>query len=166
MENLILTYQEVQQKIKRIAHEIYEKNYHEEEIVFAGIYERGYQLAQLLEKEVDNIAKNINTSLVKISLDKYAPLQSEIELDVDIKTLENKIIILVDDVLNTGRTLAYSLKPFLNCEIKQLHTAILVDRNHPQFPISADFVGYSLSTTIQEHILVDLSEDKGGVYLK
>ncbi len=165
MADLILTRQQVLQKIKRIAHEVYEKNYHEKEIVFAGIYERGYQLAQLLEAEVREIAQ-IDTSLVKISLDKYAPLQSEIVLDVEMSQLENKIIILVDDVLNTGRTLAYSLKPFLNCEVKQLHTAILIDRNYPQFPISADFVGYSLSTTVQEHIIVDLSEENGGVYLK
>lgn len=165
MPNLILTHQQILQKIKRIAHEIYEKNYHEKEIVFAGIYERGYQLAQLLEAEFHAISQ-IDTVLVKISLDKYAPLQTEIVLDIEMSKLENKIIILVDDVLNTGRTLAYSLKPFLNCEVKQLHTAVLIDRNYPQFPISADFVGYSLSTTVQEHIIVDLSEENAGVYLK
>ena len=97
MPSLILTHQQVLQKIKRIAHEIYEKNYHEKEIVFAGIYERGYQLAQLLETGFRAISP-IETLLVKISLDKYAPLQSDILLDVEMTLLENKIIILVDDV--------------------------------------------------------------------
>jgi pyrimidine operon attenuation protein/uracil phosphoribosyltransferase len=80
--------------------------------------------------------------------------------------LRNKVIVLLDDVLNTGRTLAYSLKPFLNVEIKKLHTAVLVDRNHKQFPIAADYIGYALSTTIQEHIEVVLEDnERFGVYL-
>ncbi len=162
---LILTKEQTLKKIKRIAFEVYENNFQEEEIILAGIYDRGYTFARLLQQELHNISP-LKTTLVKVSLDKYAPLQSDIVLDCEINRLRNKVIILLDDVLNTGRTFAYSLKPFLNIEVKKLQTAVLVDRNHKQFPISADYVGYALSTTIQEHIEVILDEnDRLGVYL-
>ncbi len=153
------------QKIRRIAYEIYEQNFREEGVVFAGVFDKGYQFAKILMKEFGAIS-DIPCDLVKVSLDKSAPLQSEIELDKDVSILEGKIIILIDDVLNTGRTLAYSLKPFLNVEIKGLQTAVIVDRGHKSFPISADYVGYSLSTTLMEHIEVELKDKaKLGVYL-
>ena len=161
----ILSATQTLQKIKRIAHEIYENNFREKEIVFIGTHEMGYTFAEMLKKEFDAIA-DIKSSLVKISLDKTAPLQSEIVLDVPIENLAKKVLILTDDVLNTGRTLAYSLKPFLNIEVKKLQTAVVVDRGHTTFPISANYVGYSLSTTLQEHIDVILDNKKElGVYL-
>ena len=153
------------QKIKRIAHEIYENNFREKELIFVGTDQMGYVFAKMLKKEFDSIA-DIKSSLVKISLDKTAPLQSEITLDVPVKSLAKKVIILTDDVLNTGRTLAYSLKPFLNIDVKKLQTAVVVDRGHTTFPISANYVGYSLSTTLKEHIEVILDNKKElGVYL-
>jgi pyrimidine operon attenuation protein/uracil phosphoribosyltransferase len=162
---LILDKQQTLQKIRRIAFEIYENNFQEEEIILAGVYDKGYLFAKLLQQQLTAIAP-LKSILVKVSLDKFAPLQSEIQLDCDIHLLRNKTIILLDDVLNTGRTFAYSLKPFLNVEIKKIQTAVIVDRNHKQFPISADYVGYSLSTTIQEHIEVNLEDsDKFGVYV-
>ena len=162
---LILDKPQTLQKIRRIAFEIYENNFQEEEIVLAGIYDKGYLFAKLLQQELTGIAP-LKSSLVKVSLDKFSPLQSEIELDCPVDSLRNKTIILLDDVLNTGRTFAYSLKPFLNVEIKKIQTAVIVDRNHKQFPISADYVGYSLSTTIQEHIEVRLEDNsKFGVYI-
>jgi pyrimidine operon attenuation protein/uracil phosphoribosyltransferase len=162
---LILTRKQTLQKIKRIAFEVYENNFQEEEIILAGIYDKGYLFAKLLQQELSAISP-LKSILVKVSLDKLAPLQSEIQLDCDTGLLRNKVVILLDDVLNTGRTLVYSLKPFLNVEIKKLRTAVIVDRNHKQFPISADYVGYALSTTIQEHIEVVLEEnERFGVYL-
>lgn len=165
-KNQILNAEQTLQKIKRIAHEIYERNFREKEIVFAGIDEMGYVFAQLLQRNFDEISTSIKTRLVKVSLDKTAPLQSEITFDVPSKELAKKVIILTDDVLNTGRTLAYSLKPFLNNEIKKLETAVVVDRGHTSFPISANYIGYALSTTLQEHIDVILDDEKNiGVYL-
>jgi pyrimidine operon attenuation protein / uracil phosphoribosyltransferase len=164
MKHLILDKKQTLQKIKRIAFEILERNLHEKEIVIAGIYDKGYMFAELLEKEFNQISK-IRTTLVKIDLDKTSPLQSEITLDMDIKLLKNKTIILTDDVLNTGRTLAYSLKPFLNIPIKKLQVAVIVDRQHKLFPIDADYVGYSLSTTLKEHIEVNFEKSTFGVYL-
>lgn len=148
------------QKIRRIAYEVLENNLKEKEIVLAGIWEKGYQLAKALKKELDEVA-NIQITLVKVNLDKQLPTQSEIELDCELKSLKNKTIILLDDVLNTGRTMAYSLKPFLNIRVKKIETVVLVNRSHPTFPISATYTGYELSTTINEH--VDVQVDKSGM---
>lgn len=164
MEHLILDKKQTLQKIRRIAFEILERNLHEKEIIIAGIYDKGYMFAELLEKEFNLISK-IKTTLVKVTLDKTSPMQSEITLDVDIKLIKNKCVILTDDVLNTGRTLAYSLKPFLNIPIKKLQVAVIVDRQHKLFPIDADYVGYSMSTTLKEHIDVNFEKSKLGVYL-
>ena len=163
--NLILNQKQTRQKIKRIAFEIYEHNFAEEEIILAGIYDKGYRFGQLLQAEFNAISP-VRSRLVKVSLDKLSPLQGDIELDCAPEVLRNKCIVLLDDVLNTGRTLIYSLKPFLSLEIKKLQTAVLVDRSHKLFPISADYVGYALSTTLKEHVEVVLEEGNAfGVYL-
>ncbi len=155
---------QTKQKIKRIAYEIYENNFDEKEIVFVGVERMGYIFAELLVTEYKLISKQ-KTELIKLLLDKYSPLQSEIKLVGDYP-IKNKVVILVDDVLNTGRTLVYSLKPFINIEIKKLQTAVIIDRNYKSFPVSADYVGYALSTTLKEHIKVILDNEKEfGVYL-
>ena len=132
---LILNDTEVRRKIRRMAHEIYEHNYKEKELVLAGILEQGYQLAELLAAELKVISP-LKVVLVEVALDKAKPTQGTIDLSVEEKSLKNKSIILVDDVLNTGRTLAYSLKPFLKVKVKRLEVAVLVNRSHGEFPIS------------------------------
>lgn len=164
-ENIILNKAQIVQKIRRIAFQIYENNLEEQEIFFAGIRGSGYRLAQMLQKEFAAIT-DIPSVLIRVVLDKARPIQSEVELDIEVPSLTNKTVIIVDDVLYTGRTLSYSLKPFLNVRIKKLQTVVMVDRKYKKFPISADYVGYSLSTTLQEHVDVFLDEDqKFGVYL-
>ena len=164
-KNQILDKELTLKKINRIAHEILERNFNEKEIILAGIDPCGYNLAKKLLTVLTDISKT-KITLIKVSLDKDAPLQSEITLDCELKSIAKKPIILVDDVLNTGRTLAYSFKPFLTSEVKNLQVAVIVDRDHKTFPIHADYVGYSLSTTLQEHIKVELDDDsKFGVYL-
>lgn len=162
--NLILSKNEIFQKLKRIAYEIYENNYLEKKLVVAGIPETGYKIAQLLIKELKEISP-LELHLIKVNIDKENPANSEISLDGDIKLLKKASLILVDDVLNTGRTFLYSLKPILETEVKKVQTAVLVYRGHSLFPISADFTGYELSTTLNEHIEVMLDEGKEGVYL-
>ena len=163
---LILDEAQLEQKVRRIAYEVYERNHTEKEIVFAGIYRKGYRFAEMLKNEFDKVA-NIQSRLVKITLDKRAPLQSDIVLDCEVEEMADKTIVLVDDVLSTGRTLAFSLKPFLNVAIAKLEVAVVVDRNHSQFPMKANYVGYSLSTTLQDHVHVELFEQGSiGVYLK
>jgi len=161
----ILSDQQVQQKIKRIAYEVYENNFKEKEIILAGIVDKGYDLANHISKELASIS-DLKVTLVAVTLDKFAPTQSEISLDCKEEALVNKCIILIDDVLNTGRTMAYSLKPFLNVKVKKLETAVLVNRSHTNFPISCKYTGYQLSTTINEHVEVELKKGKKAVYLR
>ena len=104
---------------------------------------------------------------VEIRLNKEVPYESPVEFSADIQTFENKVIIVADDVLNTGRTFSYSLAPFLSIPVKKLQVAVLIDRNYRKFPIAADYKGYELSTTIADHVEVIVTDDvKRGVYLK
>lgn len=164
MKTQILTRTQVEQKIRRIAFEIYENNFEEKEIVLAGIFDRGYWLAQLLKVEVESISP-LSVSLMRIDLDKLAPHESQVVFDLERAALEGKIVVVVDDVLNTGRTLAYSLSPFIGVQLKKLQVAVVIDRGHRMFPISPDYAGYALATTINEHIEVILEGEGFGVYL-
>jgi pyrimidine operon attenuation protein / uracil phosphoribosyltransferase len=161
-KTLILDKRQVRQKIKRMAYEIYEHNFKEKNIVLAGIDGQGYILAKLLAKEVEGISP-LEIKLVKVSLDKLAPQQSEVKLDCELKDLKKKCIVLVDDVLNTGRTFAYGMKPFLMIEVKKIETAVLVNRSHTLFPIYPQYTGYQLATTLKDHVEVNLAEET--VYL-
>ena len=162
--SLILDSSQVKQKIRRMAYEIFEHNFNEKVIVIAGIDGQGYMLARLLIKEVESISP-IKTILVKLTLDKLAPQQSDVTLDCNIKDLQKKCIILVDDVLNTGRTFAYGLKPFLSIEVKKIETAVLVNRSHTLFPIYPQYTGYELATTIRDHVEVILGKETA-VYIR
>lgn len=160
-KNLILNEQQVLQKIKRMAYQICERNLKEKTVVLVGIYPQGYHLAGLLVNELKQVAP-FEIILAKLELDKDKPLSDSIKLDIAASELDKKAIILVDDVLNTGKTMAYSLKPFLNRNLKKLETAVLVNRSHKKFPISANYKGIELSTTLSEHIVVVL--EKGEKY--
>lgn len=162
-KTLILDERQVQQKIKRMAYEIYEHNFNEKQIVVAGIDGQGYILAKLVAKQVQQISP-LTVQLVKVTLDKLMPQQSQVSLDCDLKTLKKKCIILVDDVLNTGRTFAYGMKPFLDIEVKKIETAVLVNRSHTAFPIYPQYTGYELATTIKDHVEVNLGKETA-VYL-
>jgi pyrimidine operon attenuation protein/uracil phosphoribosyltransferase len=162
--SLILDGAQVKQKIRRMAYEIYEHNFKEKNIIMAGIEGQGYVLAKLLVKEVESISP-VKATLVKVSLDKSAPQQSEVVLDCEIKGLKKKCIILVDDVLNTGRTFIYGLKPFLDIEVKKIEIAVLVNRSHTLFPVYPQYTGYELSTTIRDHVEVNLGKEIA-VYLR
>jgi pyrimidine operon attenuation protein / uracil phosphoribosyltransferase len=162
--SLILNAGQIKQKIRRIAYEIYENNFDSKAVVIAGIDGHGYTLAKLLVRQLQTISP-LNVKLVKVTLDKSAPQQSDIVLDCDLKEIRKQCIVLVDDVLNTGRTFAYGMKPFLNTEVKKIETAVLVNRSHTLFPINPQYTGYQLSTTLKDHVEVRLSKDDTGVYL-
>ena len=162
-KNLVLNDAQINQKIRRMACEIYENNFKENSIVLAGIEGQGYLLAQILSEELGRISPII-PKVVKVSLDKLSPLQSEVVLDCDLKEIKKKCIVLIDDVLNTGRTLAYGLKPFLAIDVKKIEVAVLVNRSHSLFPIMPTYMGYELSTTLKDHVEVILKK-KSSVYL-
>jgi pyrimidine operon attenuation protein / uracil phosphoribosyltransferase len=163
-KSLILDASQVKQKIRRMAYEIYEHNFKEKSVVVVGIEGQGYVLAKLLIKEIESISP-VRAKLVKVKIDKIAPQEKEIELDCDIKTLKKKSILLVDDVLNTGRTFAYGLKPFLDIEVKKIEIAVLVNRSHTQYPVYPQYTGYELATTIKDHVEVNLGKEIA-VYLR
>ena len=164
MKTLILNHQQIEQKINRIAHEIYEYNYEEKEIVIAGIADSGYILAQKIKEALTKIAP-IEILLVELKLNKKELKTEALQLQLSPGDLKNKVVLLVDDVLNTGKTLIYAMNPFLNFDIKKLATIVLVDRNHNLFPVRADYVGLSMATTLQEHVSVEFAQQSDAVYL-
>ena len=162
----ILNTLQIEQKLNRLAYEIYEHTVEEKEIMLAGIDGNGYLVAKKLSDVLKKIA-GYKITLGKISLDKTNPLAKKPVIDFTEKEYKSKTVILVDDVLNSGKTLIYAVQLFLNQPLKKLHTVVLVDRSHTQYPVKADFVGLSLSTTLQEHIIADFSKKgKETVYLE
>ena len=162
-KSLVLDAKQINQKITRMAFEIYENNFKEKTLVFAGIEGQGYKLAQLLAQEVEQIS-DLTARVVSVAVDKQAAQLGEVLIDIPERELKKKVIILVDDVLNTGRTLAYGLKPFLILEIKKIEVAVLVNRSHSLFPILPTYTGYDLATTLTDHVQVTLGKN-ASVYL-
>jgi pyrimidine operon attenuation protein/uracil phosphoribosyltransferase len=152
----------IQKTIKRISYQIYETNSEENELVLAGIKENGLELATRIQKELKKIS-DLDVVLIEIKMDKKNP-RDKISMSKSISFCENKSVVVVDDVLNTGRTLIYAVKKFLSIKLKKIQTAVLVNRNHKNFPIKGDFKGISLSTSIKEHINVRFGKDEG-IYL-
>ncbi len=159
----VLNHRQIKQKITRMAYEIYERNVAEQEILLAGITGMGYLLAGYLADELRKIAP-IKVTVVEILLDKQDGYRGQVELS-DTPQLEGRAVLIVDDVLNTGRTLVYALKPFLHIPIKKMEVAVLVNRSHKLFPVAPDYTGLELATTLNEHISVDLSSDQHSVHL-
>jgi len=160
----ILNSHEINQKLKRLAWEVYEKNSAEKEIIVVGISERGLILAKKLADFINKIS-NIKANISLLELDKDNPYNKEVSFKLKEKEYSNKVIILVDDVLSSGQTLMFAAKHFLKTRLTSLSVLVLVDRNHNRYPIKADFVGLSLSTTLQEYINVELKGANKGVYL-
>lgn len=152
----ILSRKQIDQKLNRLAIEIVENNFTAREIVLAGINNNGLKFAKLLEKKLIDITDQV-ISLAQIKLNPAAPLSAEIDLNVDSKSLRNKPVIIIDDVANTGRTIFFAFKPFLEVLPKKIEVAVLVDRKHKSFPVKVDYVGLSLATTMKENIVVNLS---------
>ncbi|WP_298737578.1 phosphoribosyltransferase family protein [uncultured Chitinophaga sp.] len=150
-KNVILTEDIIQKKLKRIAYEIYEHNSGETELILVGIWDRGLILTHKIAAILKEIA-SFDIRIVELRLDKQHPLEVTLSETIDIT---GKVVVLIDDVANSGRTMLYALKPFLQYLPKKIQTAVLVDRKHKSFPLSVDFVGFSLATTLQEMVMVD-----------
>lgn len=163
-KQVILSHQEINHKIRRIAYQIYESNVDGDEVVLAGIDSNGYILAKKLKSNLDKIS-DLKSVLCKVVVDKKNPL-NPITTSVDALEYTNKSVVLIDDVLNSGTTLIYGVKHFLNVPLKQFKTAVLVNRNHKKFPVKADYKGISLSTSLHEHVEVVLSGKTYEAYLK
>jgi pyrimidine operon attenuation protein/uracil phosphoribosyltransferase len=162
---LILDKKQIQQKINRIAYQILEDNLNEKEIVLAGIWDRGYQLALRLKDILLEIS-DLKVIMFKIELEKDKSSLSAVT-DPEPGKVKNKVIILVDDVLNSGKTLAYGFGVFLNTPHKKIRTVVLVDRSHKIFPVATDFVGLQMATVLKEHVdvVLNIEGQEDGVYL-
>jgi len=156
-KNIILTNQEIEHKIKRIAYQIYETFVEEEEVVIAGIATNGSVFAQKIASALENIS-TIKVSICEVRVDKQNP-QLPVQTSLTKEEYSNRGLVLVDDVLNSGTTLIYAVRHFLDVPLKKFKTAVLVDRNHKKYPVKADFKGISLSTSLLEHVQVIFDEN-------
>ena len=155
----LLGERQIRQKIQRLAVQIIEANYREDEIVLAGINDNGMRFARLLAEQM-TIHGLPSVFLTRIRLNPAAPLEGSIEIEAPEQQLEGKVIIIVDDVANTGRTIFFACRPIMETLPKKVQVAVLVDRTHKSFPISVDFVGLSLATTLKQNIDVHLNLDR------
>ena len=159
----ILSKEVVEKKLRRMAFEILENNIDEKEIILAGIRESGSVVAKVIQKMLGEISA-IKTELITITLDKNEPTNVSLNKSFD---FNGKVIIVIDDVSNSGKTLLYALKPFIVSHPKKIQTLVLVERTHTSFPVRPDYVGLSIATTLQEHIFVEVKgETVIGAYLK
>ena len=161
--NIILDNTQINQKIKRIAYQIYESNSSEKELIIAGIVGNGFTFSKKIASVLEEIS-TINVTLCEVIIDKKKPLQP-ITTSISVNDYKNKPLVLVDDVLNSGTTLIYGIKHFLEVPLKRFKTAVLVNRNHKKYPVKADFKGISLSTSIKEHVQVEFNETDAIAYL-
>jgi pyrimidine operon attenuation protein/uracil phosphoribosyltransferase len=155
-EAVILNDQQIRDKIKRMAFQILESCTETEKIILAGIADGGYSLAKLITVELNQIS-DIEVLLCEVLIDKKNP-KTPIKTNLKPQAYEHQFVVLVDDVLNSGTTLIYGVRHFLEVEVRQFKTAVLVDRSHKKYPVKSDFKGISLSTSIQETVEVNLSQ--------
>jgi pyrimidine operon attenuation protein/uracil phosphoribosyltransferase len=163
-QNIILNHQEIEFKIKRIAYQIYETFIDENEIVIAGIQGNGSIFANKIASELKNISP-IKVVLCEVNIDKKNP-NLLVTTSINKNEYQNKGLVLVDDVLNSGTTLIYGVRHFLDVDLKKFKTAVLIDRNHKKYPIKADFKGISLSTSLLEHVQVVFNENQDCAFLE
>ena len=156
-KNIILSNQQIEHTIKRIAYQIYETFVDEEEIVIAGIATNGYVFAEKITEVLKSIS-TLKISLCEVQINKQNPALP-VKTSLTKEQYTNKGLILVDDVLNSGTTLIYAVRHFLDVPLKKFKTAVLVNRNHKKYPVKADFKGISLSTSSQEHVQVVFDEN-------
>lgn len=158
----ILSKAVTEKKLLRMAYEILERNPEEGDIILAGVKENGVVIARKIAGLLKGLTK-ASVSVHEIGMDKKKPMEISVEPAID---FNDKVVILVDDVANSGRTLLYAIKPFLEFHPKKIQTLVLVERMHKAFPVSSDYVGLSVGTTLQEHIVVEVEGDEiSGGYL-
>ena len=160
---IILDHNQINQTIKRIAYQIYEANSAEKVVIIAGIQGNGVYFSKQLAKSLEQIS-SLKIILCEVYIDKKNPLNT-VTTSIENVYYKNKPIVLVDDVLNSGTTLMYGIKYFLDVPLKRFKTAVLVNRNHKKYPVKADFKGISLSTSIKEHVEVTFDEKNSKAFL-
>ncbi len=164
LQTLVLNEQQVALKIKRIAWEILERHASEDKLVMVGISKSGFWLATQVQKELLAVS-DLEIALVEMKINKKEPLDNAIELSMPLQAFDYANVVLIDDVLNSGKVLMYGIRHLLTQPLKKLTTAVLVDRNHKLFPVKADVKGLSLSTSMNEHVAVKINKNSAEVFL-
>jgi len=161
--NYILDAATAARKLQRMAYEIAEQNIEvTSELILAGIKDNGVVLSRIIAAYLRELFKG-SIKLIEIELDKRNP--GDVHLS-ETMSFDNRDIILVDDVTNSGKTLLYALKPFLVFHPRKIQTLTLIERSHKVYPVKSDYVGISLATTVEEHIFVEVEGDRvTGAYL-
>lgn len=150
--NQIMTTEVANKKLRRMALQVVEQNYDEPQLVLIGIKHSGSVIAGKIHQYLKEVFRG-EVIVLELTIDKKHPLDVSLDSDMD---LHDKTIVLIDDVANSGRTMLYALKPLLNQLPKKIQTLALVERTHKSFPVDVDYVGFSVSTTLDEHILVEV----------
>lgn len=151
-KNYILDQSTASRKLQRMAYEIVENNLDEQEILLVGIQDNGSIIAESIRDLLQQISP-IRFELIHLSLDKRSPGEVVVSKQMD---FNNKVIIIIDDVANSGRTMLYAIKPFLSHHPKKIQTLVMVERTHKAFPVNSDYVGLSVATTLQDNIIVEV----------
>lgn len=157
MKNYILTFEMIEKKLKRMAYEIAERNAGEQHLYLAGVKDNGIVIANRLQQLLQGIFKgSIEVITLEID-DKRFPRKIVLSKEYN---FDNAVVIVVDDVANSGKTMLYTLQPFIKDQPKKIQTLALVDRTHKTFPVNTDYIGYAVATTLQEHIFVEVEGEK------
>ena len=162
-QNIILTHIEIEHKIRRIAYQILETFSDQKHIVIAGIATNGHLFATKIASKLHEIS-TFEIVLCEVFINKQNP-NYQITTSLEPASYQNKAVVLVDDVLNSGTTLIYGVKHFLEVPILKLKTAVLIDRNHKKYPVKVDFKGISLSTSLLNHVSVIFENGNNHVIL-
>jgi pyrimidine operon attenuation protein/uracil phosphoribosyltransferase len=153
----------IEKKLRRMALEILESNNDEKDIILVGVKDSGSVMATIIQNMIGEMS-SLKTELITVSLDKKKPEAVELSKTID---FNNRVVIIIDDVANSGKTLLYALKPFLAYQPKKIQTLVLVQRSHNSYPVYPDYIGLTIATTLQEHIFVEVNGDHvTGAYLE
>lgn len=158
-KSIVLDRRQIAQKTERIAFEIMENTFETPKIYVGGITGNGFLFAERLVKTLNEISSQ-EIRLFEVTVDKEAPAKRQVSLSIPENELNSATVILVDDVINSGRTLIYAVKKLLDHEVQILKVATLVNRTHRRYPVHADFVGLNIATTLKDTIMVSLGEEE------
>ena len=162
-KTLILDNPSIRTRLRRMAFEIYEANYGSEELYLIGIGFRGGVLASLLQDLLGEIS-TLRVQLLSTEVDRSTPEDGVgVNFSAELDSLKGKRLVIVDDVLYSGTTMLNVAAILLTILPTCMQIAVLIDRGHRKMPVSPDFVGMELATTLQQHVSVEVSEDKSRI---
>ncbi|MBI3143056.1 MAG: hypothetical protein HYZ16_09530 [Bacteroidetes bacterium] len=151
--------------LRRMSIEIWEKNFKAERIILVGIADKGFSLANTLADTLEQVGCSIPVLRWKLQMDKERPLDGPLEIRGELPPAPGDAVVVVDDVLYTGKTLMHAMLPFVHRGHATIQLAVLVFRDYLRYPIRPDFIGISLASTIMEHVEVRMDAQCTEAYL-